>query len=259
MSNLTEDDVILDLADKLSKNSPISHECLNYASQYDFLARKSYWAYEHFCTRMGHEILSPAWFQQRYLEAWSDFFLSAAQASRGQRLILPKVETQKKIFIVWHFPEYPLLLPAVRDINALVLIAQQAQWMKLAAGENHLFNFLTAKNNLQLIRAFRLNQPIVAMMDYCYENTSCSEIEFLSYKAKTPNGLIKLAKRYQYTIEIISLTDGLVQVLDSIPTPLYSMHDILSLINNLIEKAILSNPPRWLLWPSVDNRWIGVN
>ena len=225
------------------------------------LARKAEWAYRHVQKRKGAAGQSaPRSFQSDYLKAWRTFYEHAAMASADCMTMIPVAATYRKLVLTWHFPEYPLMLPSVRFLHrGLALVARRGGWMVEVAGTQYLLPFRSAGEALRLARAFRTGRTICAMLDYCYEETASVKSDFLGYPAHTPVGVFALAARFGYGVEVLSHRGGELVSVDSFPATTGTIEQNVQRVNRRIEEEILSSPCRWLLWPSVDRRWIGVD
>lgn len=172
---------------------------------------------------------------------------------------LPLTNIERRLLVTWHFPEYPLILPTARLHDILVLIAQEAEWMTSAAGKEDLYLFRPPSTPIRILRAFKEGRPVAAMLDYCYDETAYEVADFLGYPARTPSGIFALAQRFRYEVEVLSFRDGKLVIIDSFTAADGTIRDSVQRVNQAIEGEILRDPVRWLLWPSVDRRWIGVD
>jgi hypothetical protein len=235
-------------------------ECMQFLAGYHALARKASWAYNHYLRVTGnHPDSDPSSFIEQYLQSWCDFLLNAATGHTLRDIKEPPLNYNHQLLIGWHCPEYPLWLPYASRHDILVLIARPDTWMSKIVGGKHLYFFRAQKLSSTLPRAFREGKPVFAMMDYCYNETVSINADFLGYPAKTPAGLLYLAQRYKYEIVFLTMRGRLGIAKDCFPADSYQIEECAVRINKLIENEILRQPARWLLWPSVDNRWIGVN
>jgi lauroyl/myristoyl acyltransferase len=78
----------------------------------------------------------------------------------------------------------------------------------------------------------------------------------LGQRCKTPSGIVELALRYSYRINFIpanvSISDANFEsvALES------KVGNVINAMNKCIEQDLLKNPTSWLLWPSLDRRWV---
>ena len=57
-------------------------------------------------------------------------------------------------------------------------------------------------------RALKAGRPVFAMFDYCYPDSHSLVTEFLGRPARTPAGLLLLARRFGYTAHVVSAARG---------------------------------------------------
>ena len=202
--------------------------------------------------RLGCPERIDANFEERHMEAWADFLWMSTNAERdGQELDIP---TRKALIVGWHHPEYPLGMSfGVRE-NILVLIARQALWMDTFAERGGLYNFKSSAPSSLLPRAFHDGRAVYAMMDFCYEGGAFIASSFLGQTVKVPAGVLKLSKRYGYEICVLSNREEGVGVIDSFPSQEYDLQGLADRINGTLEREILRDPARWLLWDHLSGR-----
>ena len=94
-----------------------------------------------------------------------------------------------------------------------------------------------------------------AMMDHCYPDSNRIVTDFLGRPAGAPAGLLKLARRFGYEAQLLSQRDGQPLVLDAFAPADFDVVTCVKRINAVIEKEILRDPPRWLLWALAGDRW----
>jgi hypothetical protein len=254
-----EDDLILRLRAGQREGWSIERqrgECQCYLEELRPLA---VWAYSHYLNISGNRnIGDAAEFIEHYENSWSDFLLNAAGALETT-LKDPALTYKQQLLIGWHCPEYPLWLPFASRHEILVLVARAETWMSSTINEEYLHCFRTQAISSKLPRALARRKPIFAMMDYCYEDTHSETAEFLGYPARTPAGLIQLAKRYDYDIVFLTMRNDSIVPTQPFNVKSMSVSQIIKDLNAIIEREILRCPARWLLWPSVDRRWVGVD
>jgi len=179
--------------------------------------------------------------------------------ARGAHLIADVPDLTRRVLVTWHFPEYPLLLPLVARQDALVLIAQRAAWLEAVPLGAELCLFREPGGAMAVARAFRAHRPIVAMLDYCYDETASVIADFCGYPARTPAGVFRLAHRFGYELTVVQLdANGEPAVVDSF-FPDADAVDAASRVNATLERSIFAAPARWLLWASIDRRWLDVD
>lgn len=220
------------------------------------LAKKAQWAYYHFLRRSEVEEVEES-FMEGYLRSWFEFYRNASIASGKS---IDNIDCyEKSLFVLWHFPEYPLLTQFVAEHNILALVADRSDWMTQAMGEENQYHFRNGQLSTKLIAALKNGRPVCAMLDYHYDTSKHVWSNFMSYPARTPFGIIKLAQLHGYTIKLVSKREAELGIITQIDTSLFSLQEIIDNINHQIEKEILLHPSQWLLWPSIDRRWLNVD
>ncbi len=169
------------------------------------------------------------------------------------RAYLPIAQRPRTLVVMWHFPEYPKCIQLLRQNDAVLLVARYAEWMSPLQREGKLLNFRDGLV-VGLVDVLKRGKPIVTMLDYCYDNTHSIFVPFLGHDCRTATGLLKLAERFNYAKFLLGSREGQI-TLDQIPYEDESIEATAWRINRLIETQILLDPPRWLLWPSLDARW----
>jgi hypothetical protein len=201
----------------------------------------------------------PGVFEVEHVAAWEEHGWYARQVAEGAHLKADVPDLTRRVLVTWHFPEYPLLLPLVGRQEALVLIAQQAAWLDAASRGAELCLFRQPGGAMTVARAFRGHRPIVAMLDYCYDETASVVASFCGYPTRTPAGVFQLAQRFGYELLVVELDgEGVPAVADSF-VPNADVAAAAARVNAVLERSIFAAPPRWLLWASVDRRWLGVD
>ena len=223
------------------------------------LARKAGWAYRRAAARLGLAASREGVFELRHLDAWQEHAWYAGEVARGLRLAAEAPDLRRHVLVTWHFPEYPLLLPFVAPQRPLVLIAEPSGWLTSGAGDAELCLFREPGGAMRVARAFRAGRPIVAMLDYCYDETASVVASFCGYPARTPAGVFQLAHRFGYALTIADIgASGEPRAVDEF-APDADPATAAARVNAALEELIFDAPPRWLLWASVDRRWIGVD
>lgn len=191
----------------------------------------------------------------RHIEAWREFLLAAAHG-RGPGDLVPEGATERGLFLGWHFPEYPLWLENMSRWGLLLLVARVSAWMTETVGREALCNFRDPALNFAIPRALKAGSPIFAMFDYCYPDSHSVVTPFLGRPSRTPGGLLHLARRYGYTVHVVSARDGLPVILDRFEAAGLTVEESAGRINAVIGDEILRDPTRWLLWAIAEDRWL---
>ncbi|HZG18620.1 MAG TPA: hypothetical protein VE092_01285 [Herbaspirillum sp.] len=208
--------------------------------------------YQNTCRRLGIEAIESKLFIAGYLDSCYENAILAAEAAE----ITPHTVLDggdRCLYICWHFRDYPAIRKELFKIKPLILIAQDADWLVELTNAGFTFNFRTAKNFLRLIRSMKSGRPLVAMFDYCYEETRHISIDFLSYNARTPVGILHLAKRYGYRIQILGTQSGEIGTLKRISC-IEDVEVIAKEINKFLTAEIMAAPTHWIMWPALDQR-----
>ncbi|HTQ78355.1 MAG TPA: hypothetical protein VMM92_00050 [Thermoanaerobaculia bacterium] len=236
-----------------------SHEALVAASRewisgYHPVGLKAQWVYGQ-C--YGHPAPPgvAAEFYHQHLASWQGFLLSAALAEGPPDDVPEGSRGPRKLFLAWHFPEYPRWLRNARTWGLLLLVARISPWMAEVAGRDALCNFQDPELNFAIPRALKAGRPILAMFDYCYPDSHSVVAPFLGRPARTPAGLLKLAGRFGYEVQVVSARDDRPAVLDAFDPATLSPEESASRANAAIEAEIRQDPPCWLLWAMADYRW----
>jgi hypothetical protein len=249
-----EDAAVLELRGLLRSGASadeVQARSLILAQGYETVARKGEWVMR----RCLGDARTPAAAYQRHLEAWREFLLAAARG-RGPGAVVPEgTHPERSLYFGWHFPEYPLWLENMSRWGLLLLVARVSAWMEEITGPEALCNFRDPALNFAIPRALKAGRPIYAMFDYCYPDSYSVVTGFLGRPARTPGGLLELARRFGYRVHVVSVKEGLPVFLDVFdPAPL-PVEECARRINSAIETEILRDPARWLLWAIAEDRW----
>jgi hypothetical protein len=217
------------------------------------LARKAAWALARAREGMPELGDPPSGFASDFVRSWLRFFVHAAEASRGRRLALPIGIRRRHLYVAWHFPEYPLLMPNLVGTGAAVLVAQRARWMEVATPGVARIDFLSSPHAVK--PRFARGDPIVAMLDYCYDATSAVVAPFLGHPARTPAGLLAYTARFGYDLTVVSVRPDRSAAATQLDIGDAGPRELAERVNRAIAQEIRLAPARWLLWPSVDRRW----
>ncbi len=221
------------------------------------LAKKALWAYKKACGLLDIRPCSEALFFTSFMDATMEAERNAEAARMGYWWDLPRsIPTQKALVVLWHFPEYPLLLRQVRRKDALVMVAKGYEWMRAVAGGGQFEHMGERSLPVNLVRALSSGRPVAVMLDYCYQGTErCAPVNFMGRKATMPDGILELARRYGYSVHLLGPVEGYCHEILRIEKLTPGEGEPAQIITSAIEGAILAAPGRWLLWPSLDRRW----
>lgn len=218
------------------------------------LIKKALWSYYHFIKKIDFPFVELD-FEKHFATNWERFNQYATSDKK-----LPENPTLNNgtLYLCWHFPEYPLLLKSIAKGDILILVADNSEWIVNSISEEKIYNFKESSFNSKLIHALKRKIPIICMFDYYYSSSKYIISDFLGYPSKTPYGIIKLALLFEYSINLITDNKDTSGILIN-DIGLNSLQKTIDFINKKIETAILEIPSRWLLWPSIDNRWQNVD
>lgn len=194
-------------------------------------------------------------FRPKFVRAWSAFTRNALSHIGPARPDVIAVELQAAaptLYVLWHFPEYPLLMGNLLGQNVTVAVAQDSEWLRPLARVGLAANFNRTGGLMALRRACEKRQPVAMMLDYCYEGTRHRVADFLGLPCKTPSGLIEVSLRLGYAICLVSSSDLSIRV-EQVP-PHQDVNDCIHWLNARISEHIERDPTRWLLWPSLNSR-----
>jgi hypothetical protein len=253
-----DDSVILEEVRRYSGDRKKQRVCCDrILAQAKPIARKALWAYSHYLLRTGQDAHVEPTFIEGYLHAWRDSILYLANGADHLKFDVVG-DLSHTVIAGWHFPEHTALISKVAEANALVLVAEEQAWMRPLRERNCLYCFREGFS-LALPRALSAGRPVFAMFDFCYPETRHIITDFLSYPTRMPAGLLQLARRYNYALRLASIRGRKIQFVANISSQDRDETQIAAELNRKLEREILRRPERWLMWPSVDQRWIGVD
>lgn len=210
-------------------------------------ADQAWWVYNCIARKMNFSPKNT--FIPDYFNSWATYYWCAAIAKPcGSDSPKPKT-----LYLTWHHAEAPLLLGHISQKGVLIMMAQHSQWMTELVGAENALQFRNLPSVLPLIRAFRDGRPIACMFDYCYPETAAIDVDFLGIPTRTPIGLLSLAIRFGYRLEMITYRDGPVAVSD-VEARGQTVESLALWANKILEQQILSDVGQWLLWPSLVHR-----
>jgi len=226
----------------------------------DKLIKKAAWAYYHFIKKNNISSVELD-FEKHFAFSWEMFNY---YATFNYNPIKNSPLKDECLYLCWHFPEYPLLLKSISKNEALILVADDNEGLLNIVDKGKIYNFRDNQFSSRLVHSFKKKIPIICMFDYCYSASKYIYSDFLGYPSKTPYGIIKLARLYNYQLNLVVDVDIDIDVDKTHVTQMNipnsdSLQATIDFINKKIETKILEIPSRWLLWPSIDNRWQNVN
>lgn len=223
------------------------------SDEYLALGRKAQWVFGHLARR-GAVMESDLDFGSQHVTAWAEFMCSAAEAV-AKRSIGPAHALSNMVYLTYHHPEYPRLANFVLASNTAVVVARDAWWMTEAG-----ISTINIQHTRRIVEAISAGRSILAMMDYCYDCTKSAVFApFFGYPTRTPTGVLSLAKRYRRGVEALAPDGSSLWRLTPSEVAMSSVESMTCELNSAFEDAIRRDLHRWLLWASVDRRWIGVD
>lgn len=197
----------------------------------------------------------PADFVQRHYDSWRRYLLNAAAADGGQAELPDALAHGRVLLASWHFPEHPAWLARARAWDWLLVMGRRSARTQSVLGAAHLANFREDGLGLDIARAFHGGRAVCGMFDFCYDDSYAVIDDFLGAPAITAAGLLKLGERFGYKLCIVSgerLEGALIDMCDLAEV---GVQAAAARINRAFEAQILADPPRWLLWGAVPQRW----
>lgn len=194
-------------------------------------------------------------FRTKFIGSWSDFTRNALSHIGPACPDAVEIELgadSPALYVVWHFPEYPLLLHSFHSRNVMVAVAQDAEWLQPLAKAGLAANFTRTDGLRALRRACERRQSVAMMADFCYEGTRHRVANFLGAPCRTPSGLIELALRFGLAIRLVSIAGDFIAT--EIAPAAGAVDDYIGWLNRRIGERIEFDPTRWLLWPSLAAR-----
>ncbi|MBJ2157936.1 hypothetical protein [Variovorax sp. IB41] len=216
------------------------------------MVRKAFKNYKIVTNRLGSGYLDESDFINGYLNSCYKNAEQAAGTAISSRAVNLEGGS-KTLYLCWHFRDYPTLRPILLAHKAIILVARDADWLEDLTSAGLTFNFRSGKPISKLVREMRNGTPIVAMFDYCYEETKQEIVNFLSYPVRTPIGILKLGKLFNYEIRVLGPVKKDIGTLSHFKE-INNVSALATTINSEISNAILRNPTEWLMWPALDQR-----
>ena len=220
-------------------------------NNYEKLSKKSLWVLNKLIS-MGVNFNKIENFRANFYRSWVLYYLNASSVNKQACQINFNHDTPT-LYLTFHFPKYPLLMNFANTHDLLIIVANDSIWMShFIENKSNLYNFRAKKLSSKLPDAFRKKKSILAMFDYCYESSRYITSNFLGINVKSPYAILLLAKRFNYKIKFLSYSNGFNADTCSFENISMLTQDI----NNLISEEIYNHPSNWLLWASLDTRWL---
>lgn len=214
--------------------------------------------YTAICMAIGFEI-DPN-FLIKFQRSWAEFSVNALSnvmpikpACRLSLAGLPAIE-EATLSLVWHFPEYPLLMQRFMRDHVFSIVGDDATWTMPLVEHGLAGNFRTAAGLLRLKRALRARQSIAAAIDYCYVGTRSLPVSFMGQVCDTPAGIVEYCLAKNYRLQVITFNRGEAFAIGLNLTHCGDVATVLQTVNAIVADEILRDPSRWLMWPSLGTR-----
>ncbi len=184
-------------------------------------------------------------------EAWATLLTNLAHWEEG-RLSL-KLPQRERIFIAgWYFPTIPLLFSFAKQINALLLVSQDAPWLASLKESGCTLNIREREASLQLKQNMEAGRIIAGMLDhYLPDIRSFQETKLLGRTVKTPSGVLDLCSRYNYHIIFIAPRNDGIEVVAETEAAGMSASELAQQYNDWLEVEIRRTPEQWLMWQAL--------
>lgn len=243
------------------------------ANSYWSLSKKAWWSWvetEKVLDAKDHKRssltrLSEREFRIKWISSWISYFVNAARVSEGTPCGVAAIwgdTTQlasANVYICWHHPSWPFAASALSQMGAQLMVAEETEWLTSAIPEDKILKFRTPTGIRKTVELFQRGGPVAAMLDYCYADTSAvAHVPFLGKPSRTPIGLLRLANRYGYAISIVEMNDlaRTPEIVAHVGPNRMPERELAIVVNEALSRAILADPEEWLLWPSLDRRWV---
>lgn len=186
-------------------------------------------------------------FLETHNAAWATFVENLSRWEQARMsLQLPRHE---HLFIAgWQFPGIPNLFQFAKQINALLLVSQEAEWLKPLKEAGCTLNIHDHDASLQLKKNMQSGRIIAALLDHHHPGTRYQEAKLLGRTVKTPSGVLTLCIRYQYQISFIAPRANSIKIVETVKTAGMSEAELAQLYNYWLEAEILRTPEQWLMW-----------
>lgn len=203
-------------------------------------------------------------FKSKFIDSWCQFIINAisgatptAAASDVQAGNCFDCHDRPTLYLCWHFPEYPLIMERLIEKRIVTVVAKNAAWMQRLHECDLTANFRSVSGRHKLHKHFKYRSSILAMIDYCYEETKSEITPFLGVLCRTPAGIIRRCMLLNYRIVVISCEEGcfIAEEINNRENR-DNINHVLTEINSRVSVRISRNPARWLLWPSLASRTI---
>lgn len=210
------------------------------------------------CDSLGREI-DPD-FQTKFQRSWAEFSVNAlSNILPIQPAVTLSLESLRPIkeptlCLLWHFPEYPLLMQRFMRDRIFSIVGDNAAWTIPLVEQGLAGNFRTRSGLLTLRRALRARRSIAAAIDYCYADTRSLAVPFMGEMCDTPAGIVEYCLAHGYQLQVITVRRGEAFAINLDPDRCGDVRASLETANIVVADEIMRDPGRWLMWPSLGSR-----
>ncbi len=186
-------------------------------------------------------------FLNAHKAAWATFVKNLSQWEEAcVSLQLPK---QERLFIAgWQFPEIPMLFPFAKKMNALLLVSQDAPWLKSLKEADCTLNIRSREATFKLKKSMKSGRIIAGLLDHHQLGTRYQEAQLFGRTVKTPSGVLALCIRYEYQLAFIAPRSGYIEIVEKVETAGMTVAELAQLYNDWLEAEIHRKPEQWLMW-----------
>lgn len=214
--------------------------------------------YAAVCMALGQQMDSN--FLAKFQRSWAEFSVNALSnilpirpACPLSLAHLPTIEAPT-LSLLWHFPEYPLLMQRFMRDRVFSIVGDDAAWTTPLVKQGLAGNFRSSGGLLKLKGALRSRQSIAAAVDYCHASTRSLPVPFMGQVCDTPAGIIGYGLAKDYRLQVITARHGEAFAIALDPTHCRDVATVLQIANTIVADEILCDPSRWLMWPSLATR-----
>ena len=186
------------------------------------------------------------WAQEHRVQ-WSRFVRNLGRWEKLEaELALPR--TERVLVAGWHFPEIPALFAWARKIHALMLVSQDAPWLKALREAGCTLNISDPAAARALVREMQAGRIPGAMLDHAHPNTRCTRARLLGREVEIPSGVFALASRYDYCIAFVAPRPKGIEVVAQLDARGKSESELAQQYATALEQEVRRSPAAWLMW-----------
>jgi len=186
---------------------------------------------------------------QEHRVQWSKFVRNLGRWDKLEaELALPLPRTERVLVAGWHFPEIPTLFAWARKIHALMLVSQDAPWLKALREADCTLNISDPAAARALVREMQAGRITGAMLDHAHPNTRCARARLLGRVVEIPSGVFALASRYDYCIAFVAPRLKGIEVVAQLDARGKSECELAQQYATWLEQEVRRLPAAWLMW-----------